>query len=81
MKKLLMIGLAVSGLVLVPAQRSAGQITAGLPGVGGISFGFPGGYYSYPTRYNYYPYGYVPAAVLLVFAAVFVLLRSLILLV
>jgi hypothetical protein len=58
MKKLLLIGLAVSGLAFVPAQRSDGQITAGLPGVGGISFGFPGGYYAYPTAYNYYPYGY-----------------------
>lgn len=58
MKKLLLIALAVSGLVFVPAQRSDAQITVGLPGVGGISVGFPGGYYAYPTYYNYYPYGY-----------------------
>ena len=58
MKKFLLIGLAVSGLALVPWQRADAQITVGLPGVGGISFGFPGGYYAYPTRYNYYPYGY-----------------------
>src|SRR2546430_9474950 len=58
MKKFLLIGLAVSGLALVPWQRADAQITVGLPGVGGISFGFPGGYYAYPTRYNYYPYRY-----------------------
>lgn len=58
MKKLLLIGLAVSGLAFVPAQRSDAQFERGLPGVGGISFGFPGGYYAYPTAYNYYPYGY-----------------------
>ena len=58
MKKLLLIALAVSGLAFVPGQRSDAQITAGIPGVGGISFGFPGGYYAYPTSYNYYPYGY-----------------------
>ena len=54
MRKLLLIGLAVSGLAFIPAQRSDAQIS----GVGGISFGFPGGYYAYPTAYNYYPYGY-----------------------
>ena len=58
MKKLLLIALAVSGLTLIPGQRAHAQVTVGLPGVGGISFGFPGGYYGYPTRYNYYPYGY-----------------------
>ena len=58
MKKLFLIGLAVSGLAFVPGQRADAQMTVGLPGVGGISFGFPGGYYGYPTRYNYYPYGY-----------------------
>ncbi len=57
MKKLLLIGLAVSGLALVPWQRADAQVTIGVPGVG-LSFGFPGGYYAYPTRYNYYPYGY-----------------------
>src|SRR5437899_5777487 len=58
MKKLLLIALAVSGLVFVPGQRADAQVTVGLPGVGGISFGFPGGYYGYPRYYNYYPYGY-----------------------
>src|SRR6266566_2129638 len=58
MKKLLLIALAVTGLVFVLVQRSDAQISAGIPGVGGISFGFPGGYYAYPTAYNYYPYGY-----------------------
>jgi hypothetical protein len=58
MKKLLLIGLAVSGLAFIPVQRSDAQISRGLPGAGGISFGFPGGYYAYPTAYNYYPYGY-----------------------
>src|SRR5438034_7250958 len=58
MKKLLLIALAVSGLAFVPGQRADAQTTVGLPGVGGISFGFPGGYYAYPTAYNYYPYGY-----------------------
>src|SRR5882724_13570645 len=57
MKKLLLIGLAVSGLALVPWQRADAQVNIGVPGVG-LSFGFPGGYYAYPTRYNYYPYGY-----------------------
>jgi len=57
MKKLLLIGLAVSGLAFVPGQRADAQVTVGVPGVG-LSFGFPGGYYAYPTRYNYYPYGY-----------------------
>ena len=57
MRKVLLIGLAISGLAFVPAHRSDAQISRGLPGVGGISFGFPGGYYAYPTRYNYYPYG------------------------
>ena len=58
MKKLLLIGLAVGGLVFVTGERADAQITAGLPGVGGLSFGFPGYRYAYPTRYNYYPYGY-----------------------
>ncbi len=53
MKKLLLIALAVSGLAFVPGQRSDAQITAGLPGVGGMSFGFPGGYYAYPTKAGY----------------------------
>ena len=54
MKKLLLIGLAVSGLAFVTAQRADAQSSA----AGGISFGFPGGFYAYPTAYNYYPYGY-----------------------
>ena len=58
MKKLLLIGLAVGGLAFVAGERADAQITAGLPGVGGLSFGFPGYRYAYPTRYNYYPYGY-----------------------
>ena len=58
MKKVLLIALAAGGLAFVPVQRCDAQITRGLPGVGGMSFGFPGGYYAYPTHYNYYPYGY-----------------------
>lgn len=58
MKKLLLIGLAVGGLAFVAGERADAQITAGLPGVGGLSFGFPGYRYAYPRRYNYYPYGY-----------------------
>jgi hypothetical protein len=54
MKKLLLIGLAVSGLAFVTAQQADAQSSA----AGGISFGFPGGFYAYPTAYNYYPYGY-----------------------
>ena len=58
MKKLLLIGLAAGGLAFIAGERVDAQITAGLPGVGGLSFGFPGYRYAYPTRYNYYPYGY-----------------------
>jgi hypothetical protein len=54
MKKLLLMGLAVSGLSFVTAQRADAQSSA----AGGVSFGFPGGFYAYPTAYNYYPYGY-----------------------
>ncbi len=36
MKKLFLIGLAVSGLAFVLAQRSNAQISAALPGVGGM---------------------------------------------
>jgi hypothetical protein len=54
MKKLLLIGLAVSGLALVTVHSTDAQSSP----VGGISFGFPGGFYAYPTAYNYYPYGY-----------------------
>ena len=53
MEKLLLIALTVSGLALVPVQRSNAQIS----GVRALSFGFPGGYYAYyPAYYNYYPY-------------------------
>jgi hypothetical protein len=58
MKKLLLVGLAVGGLAFVAGSRADAQISRGLPGVGGISFGFPGGYYAYSRAYNYYPYGY-----------------------
>jgi len=58
MKKILLIGLVVGGLAFVAGERADAQITPGLPGVGGLSFGFPGYRYAYPTRYNYYPYGY-----------------------
>ena len=36
MKKLLLIGLAVSGLAFVPGQRADAQITVGIPEVGGM---------------------------------------------
>jgi hypothetical protein len=58
MKKLLLIGLAISGLALVPAQRSGAQPAVMVSTPGGLSFGFPGGYSAYPTYLNYYPYGY-----------------------
>jgi len=57
MKKLLLMAVAISGLALVPAQRSDAQVFV-RSGVGGLSFGFPGGYYAYPRYLNYYPYGY-----------------------
>src|SRR5262249_10918564 len=60
MKKLLLIALAISGLALVPAQRSDAQSTTTIlvPRTEGLSFGFPGGYYAYPKYLNFYPYGY-----------------------
>ena len=58
MKKLLLIALAVSGLAIVPSQRSDAQPTVLVPRTEGLSFGFPGGYTAYPTYLNYYPYGY-----------------------
>ncbi|HEY4273348.1 MAG TPA: hypothetical protein VGM65_15220 [Candidatus Udaeobacter sp.] len=60
MKKLLLIALAIGGLAMVPAQRSDAQTptTFLVPRTEGLSFGFPGGYYSYPRYLNYYPYGY-----------------------
>ena len=58
MKKLLIIAVAVSGLVIVPAQRSGAQPAVLVSTPGGLSFGFPGGYSAYPTYLNYYPYGY-----------------------
>jgi hypothetical protein len=75
MKKLLLIALAVSGLALVPGERADARVTVGLPGVGGISFGFPGGYYGYPTSYIL-PLWVLPAAILLLFPAIFILLRA-----
>lgn len=57
MKKLLLIAVVVSGLALIPAQRSDAQVFV-RSGVEGLSFGFPGGYYGYPRYLNYYPYGY-----------------------
>ena len=58
MKKLLFIAIAISGLAIVPAQRSEAQPTILVPRTEGLSFGFPGGYQAYPTYLNYYPYGY-----------------------
>jgi hypothetical protein len=58
MKKLLLIAVAISGLAIVPAQRSGAQPAVLVPRPGGLSFGFPGGYSAYPTYLNYYPYGY-----------------------
>jgi hypothetical protein len=58
MKKLLLIAVAISGLAIVPVQRSDAQPAVLVPTPGGISFGFPGGYTAYPTYLNYYPYGY-----------------------
>src|SRR5438034_5389787 len=57
MKKLLLLALAVSGLAFVPGQRADAQTTVGLPGVGGISFGFPGGYYAIPRPTIIIPMG------------------------
>jgi len=58
MKKLLVIALAISGLVFVAAQRGDAQPTVLVPRTEGLSFGFPAGYYGYPSYLNYYPYGY-----------------------
>ena len=57
MKKLLLIAVALTGLALVPAQRSDAQVFV-RSGIEGLSFGFPGGYYARPRYLNYYPYGY-----------------------
>jgi hypothetical protein len=57
MKRLLLMAVAISGLALLPAQRSDAQVFV-RSGVEGLSFGFPGGYYGYPRYLNYYPYGY-----------------------
>jgi hypothetical protein len=57
MKRLLLMAVAISGLALLPAQRSDAQVFV-RSGVEGLSFGFPGGYYAYPRYLNYYPYGY-----------------------
>ena len=60
MKKLLLIALAISGLALVPAPLSNAETPATVlvPRTEGLSFGFPGGYYSYPRYLSFYPYGY-----------------------
>jgi hypothetical protein len=58
MKRLLLIAVAISGLAIVPVQRSEAQPTVLVSTPGGLSFGFPGGYTAYPTYLNYYPYGY-----------------------
>jgi len=60
MRRLLLAALAISGLALIPAQRSDAQTetTVLVPRTEGLSFGFPSGYYGSPTRLNYYPYGY-----------------------
>jgi hypothetical protein len=60
MSKLLLIGLAITGLALIAGQRSdAGTPTTVLvPRTEGLSFGFPSGYYGSPSYLNYYPYGY-----------------------
>ena len=58
MKRLLLIGLAVSGLAFVLAQRSDAQTTVLVPRTEGLSFGFPAGYDGSPRYLNYYPYGY-----------------------
>ena len=60
MQKLILTVLAISGLVLVPVQRSDAQTetTVLVPRTEGLSFGFPGGYYASPSYLNYYPYGY-----------------------
>jgi hypothetical protein len=56
MEKLLLMAVAISGLALVPAQRSEAQVFV-RSGIEGLSFGFPGGYYAYPRYLNYYPTG------------------------
>src|SRR5262245_14489925 len=60
MRKLLLAVLAMSALVLVPAQLSdaQAQTTVLVPRTEGLSFGFPSGYYGSPRYLNYYPYGY-----------------------
>lgn len=57
MEKLLLMAVAITGLALIPVQRSDAQVFV-RSGVEGLSFGFPGGYYGYPRYLNYYPYGY-----------------------
>ncbi len=57
MKKLFLVAFVVSGLALVPVQRSDAQIFIGIPGIPGIGTG-PGASYGYPHfEYGYYPYG------------------------
>jgi hypothetical protein len=58
MRRFLLVALAISGLALVPAQRSDAQDTVLVPRTEGLSFGFPAGYNGSPRYLNYYPYGY-----------------------
>jgi len=58
MKRFLLIAVAITGLAIVPAERSDAQTTILVPRTEGLSFGFPSGYSAYPTYLNYYPYGY-----------------------
>jgi hypothetical protein len=56
-KKPFLVAFVVSGLALVPVQRSDAQIFIGIPGILGIGTG-PGANYGYPHfEYGYYPYG------------------------
>src|SRR5436190_3056867 len=58
MKKVLLIALVATGLLMVPA-RSDAQVSVGIGGVG-IGWGYPGyrygGYYPYGSYYGGYPY-------------------------
>jgi hypothetical protein len=82
MKKLLLITLMISGLALIPAQRSDAQTTTAIlvPRTEGLSFGFPNGYYGSPRYLNYYPYGYsghpVRPLLSVCWESVFILFRS-----
>jgi hypothetical protein len=60
MKRLLLSALVASGLAFVPVKHSDAQIYVGIPGIVGVGFGYPTGYYGYPgySYSGYYPYGY-----------------------